>query len=149
MMVRNRTAHREFELLGKIEAGIVLTGAEAKAVKTQGAKLEGGHVRLLGNEAQLVNVHIPKYKHSHSDDYDPTRTRKLLLNKKEALQLRTKMAQNDNLTIIPVSMYVAHGLVKVEIALARGRKLWQKKTVEKHRSEKRRVQKELKEFIKK
>lgn len=143
MIIRNKTAKRDYELLDKTEAGIVLSGAEAKAVKTQGAKLDGAYVKIVDGNALLINAHIPRYSHSSDADYDASRTRRLLLHKKEIVQIKSKMAQNRNLTLVPVSMYTARGLVKIEIALARGRKLWQKKSVEKRKTEKRAVEREI------
>ena len=150
MIIRNRTAKRDYELLDAYEAGIVLAGHEVKAVRTQGIKLEGAYVKLVGHEALLVNASIPRYAYAgKDDDYDPARTRKLLLNKREILAIRSKMEQKGNVALVPVSVYTKHGRLKMEIALGKGRKSWQKKKIEARKTEKRRVEKEMKEYVKK
>ena len=150
MIVRNRKAKHEYELLDTYEAGIVLEGQEVKAVRTQGAKLDGAYVKIIGNEVHLINAHIPRYKFAgKDDDYDPSRTRKLLLNKREILKIKTKMEQKGDTTLVPLSIYTKHGRLKLEIAIGKGRKSWQKKRVKAQKTEKRRAQKEIKEYLKK
>ena len=150
MIIRNRTAKRDYELLDSYEAGIVLAGHEVKAVRTQGIQLEPAYVKLVGNEAFLINASIPRYSYAAKDeDYEPDRTRKLLLNKKEILSIKSKMEQKGNVTLVPVSVYTKHGRLKVEIAIGKGRKSWQKKKIEARKTEKRRDEKEMKEYLKK
>jgi SsrA-binding protein len=150
MIIRNRTARRDYELFDTYEAGVVLSGPEVKAVRTQGARLEAAYVKILKGEAWLVNAHIPHYSHAASDDaYDPNRTRKLLLHKKELIQIQSKMEQKGNVTLVPLSILTKHRKLKVEFAIAKGKRSWQQKRVEQARSEKKRVQREMKEFLKK
>lgn len=146
MKVYNRNLNREYEVVEKYEAGVSLTGAEVRSVKEGNIKLDGAHIKILGNVVALINAQIPIYKYSRPEGYEPSRTRKLLLHKREILRLRTKLAGGGNLTIVPISCYNKKGLIKLEIALAKGRKIWEKKKVEKIRDEKRRVEKELKEY---
>jgi SsrA-binding protein len=148
MKIVNRTVHREFELLEILEAGIVLSGAEVKSVKAGNMKLEGAHVRIIGNEVFLVNAEITIYKHARPENYESARSRKLLLHRKEILRLQTKMAGASNLTIVPVSCYNKKYNLKLEIALAKGKKGWQVKKVEQRRDEQRRVEKEMKDRMK-
>lgn len=148
MLRRNKTAQREYEITDRFEAGIVLTGAEVKSVKKRGINFEGSYVKIVGNEALLINASVEAYNFAHPDNYDPKRSRKLLLHKKELNNIRGKLAQKGNLTIVPVSSYVKKGFVKIEIGLGKGRKTWEVKKIEKTRDETRRVQKELKEYIK-
>lgn len=139
---------REYELLDKFEAGIALYGYEVKAVRQVGIKFEGAFVKFVGSKPTLLNAHIPLYKFAKVENYDPDRSRNLLLNKKEILRIEGKLSQGGNLTVVPVRWYNKGGRIKVEIALAKGRKSWEVKKLEKNRDETRRIEKELKEYIK-
>lgn len=145
MKIVNKKVHLEYELLESYEAGIVLTGAEVKAVRNGRMKLEGAYVKVVGNEVFLINADIAAYEFARPDDYDVHRSRRLMLHKKEIIRLKTKLSSGSNLTIVPVACYNSKSYLKLEIALAKARKMWEKKSVEKEKSEKRRVQKEIKE----
>ncbi|MBI4100677.1 SsrA-binding protein SmpB [Candidatus Microgenomates bacterium] len=121
MRIVNRRVIHDFQILEKFEAGINLTGPEVKAVKGEHLDLTGSFVKVVGSEIYLVNAKIYAPSYAQSQDYDLARTRKLLLHKKQILALRTKMAQS-NLTIVPLTCYTKHGLIKLEIALAKGKK---------------------------
>lgn len=149
MKIYNRTVSREYELLERVEAGIVLTGAEVKSVKAGNMRLEGAYVRILGDEVFLVNAEVSIYKHARPDEYDANRSRKLLLHRKEILRFQTKMAGTAHLTIVPVACYNKKHTIKLEIALAKGKKTWEKKRVEQRKDEQRKAEKELKEYLKK
>lgn len=150
MKVRNRIAQRDYELHDTYEAGIVLEGHEVKAIRNQGAMLDSSYVKLTKNGAMLVNASIPRYKFAGKDDlYDPTRSRKLLLHKKELLQIMSKMEQKGNVTLIPTAIYTSHGKLKLEFAIAKARKTWEKKKIKARKTENRRIEKEMKEFMKK
>ncbi|OGK38455.1 SsrA-binding protein [Candidatus Roizmanbacteria bacterium RIFCSPHIGHO2_12_FULL_44_10] len=146
MKVLNKNVLREFDLLDKYETGIALIGSEVKAIRTRGIKLDNAFVKIVGNEVSLINAEIPIYEYADPEFYDSNRTRKLLLHKKEILKLQGKLSQKPNLTIVPVSCYNRGSLIKLEIALARGKKLWEQKKVEKNKTEKRRIEKELKDY---
>ncbi|MFQ5451983.1 MAG: SsrA-binding protein SmpB [Candidatus Paceibacterota bacterium] len=148
MRVFNRKFKREYEPLEKFEAGIVLTGPEVKSMKAGRCKLEGAYVKLVDEGVLLVNAEVAPYAFARQEGYDPKRSRKLLLNKREIRRLAGKLSAGGNLTIVPIACYNRRGKVKVEIALAKGRKTWQKRKVEKNRAEKRRVEKEIKEALK-
>ena len=148
MIYRNKSAQREFELLEKMEAGISLTGGEVKSIKTRGIKLEGAHVRIVDGQVYLLNAEIQPYQQAQTEDYDIRRSRRLLLHRKEILKLQIKQSQGSNLTIVPLSCYNKKGNIKVEIALAKGRKTWEKKKIEAHKTEQRRTEKEMKEYLK-
>ena len=148
MRVINRNVNREFEIIEKYEAGIALTGAEVKTVRQGRIKLEGSYVKIIGSEVHLVNGEIAIYEYARPEKYDARRTRKLLLHKSEILRLKTKLSASNNLTIVPIACYNKKSLIKLEIAMAKGKKTWEKKNVEKVRDEKRRVEKEMKEQIK-
>lgn len=121
MKITNRKARHEFYLYDSIEAGIQLAGPEVKSVKNGRIKLDGSFVRFINGEAYLVNADIPVYIASRPNNYDPNRTRKLLLHKRQLVALEIKTRQK-KLTVVPVSCYTKHGLVKVEIALAKRKK---------------------------
>lgn len=148
MLSRNKSVQREYEILDRLEAGIVLNGAEVKSVKKRGINFEGAFVKVAGGEALLINATIEIYNFSRPDSHEPKRTRKLLLHKKEIERIQGKLSQGSNLTLVPVSCYIKKSFIKLEIAVAKGRKTWEVKRVEQHRDEERRVQKELKEYLK-
>lgn len=123
------TSHRvfyDYNIFEKFEAGIHLTGPEVKSVKGGHVSLEGAFCRIIGSEAYLINAQIFPYPHARVADYEPGRTRKLLLHKKELMVLKSKM-QQANLTLIPLSCYNKQGFIKIEIALAKAKKLFEKR----------------------
>lgn len=125
-LARNKRAFHDYDLFEKVEAGIELTGAEVKSAKAGQVSLKGAYVAVRGGETWLLGAHISSYKPAGtSKAYDPARTRRLLLKKSE---LRTLIGKTQSgLTIVPLSLYTKRGLVKVEIALARGRKQFEKR----------------------
>lgn len=118
--------------MDRLEAGVVLTGAEVKSVKQKRISLGEAYVKLISGEAWLVNAHIAPYQFAANKDYDPTRSRKLLLSRKELLSLSQKMEQK-KLVLVPTAAYTKRGRVKIEIALARSKKTWQKKEAKKRK----------------
>ncbi len=148
MLRRNKTAQREYEITDRLEAGIVLSGAEVKSVKKRGINFDGAYIKLVGNEALLINASVEAYGFSNPEGYDPKRSRKLLLHKKEIERIRGKLAQAGNLTIVPLSSYIKKGFVKLEIGIGKGRKTWEIKKVEQSKTEKRRIEKEIKDYMK-
>ena len=121
MISQNRNAHREYELLEHLEAGMVLSGPEVKSLRIRGVKLEDAYVKIVGGEAMLINAVIEAYQFAPDEMYDSKRSRKLLLNKKEVIKLTTKLAQSPQLTVVPISCYLLKGRFKLEIALAKGK----------------------------
>ncbi|QQG44390.1 MAG: SsrA-binding protein [Candidatus Roizmanbacteria bacterium] len=148
MKVINRVYNREYEELEKYEAGIALTGGEVKEVKKGGIKLEGSYVKLMESGPHLVNAEIPAYKYAKNENYDPKRSRKLLLHKDELEHIRSKIASTPSLTVIPIACYNKGNLIKLEIALSRGRKDIEKRKREKAKEIKRSQQREAKEYMK-
>lgn len=126
MKITNRRAYYDYQLFDRIEAGINLNGAEVKAVRLGHADLKGSFVKIIGSETYLVNVKIFPYQYARPEGYDETRTRKLLLHKKEIIALKSK-TEGSNLTIVPVSIYTKRNLIKAELALAKGKKKYDKK----------------------
>ncbi|OGK19862.1 SsrA-binding protein [Candidatus Roizmanbacteria bacterium RIFCSPHIGHO2_02_FULL_37_13b] len=148
MKVINRNINREYEIIEKYEAGISLTGAEVKTVRQGRIKFEGSYVKIVGSEVFLINAEIAIYEYARPESYDSRRTRKLLLHKSEILRLKTKLSAGANLTIVPIACYNKKSLIKLEIALSKGKKTWEKKKVEKNRDENRRIEREMKEQMK-
>jgi SsrA-binding protein len=128
----NRRARFEYEFLEKIEAGVMLTGTEIKSVRTGQISLNEAYARVRDGELWLLNLHIPPYKEGSFSNHEPLRPRKLLVHRKELDRLAGRAAEK-GLTIVPTRLYFVRGMVKVEIALARGKKLWDKRREQKER----------------
>lgn len=132
-LAKNSKAFHDYEILEKFEAGIVLTGGEVKAIKAGSVNLKGAFVTIRGNEAYVTNMHISHYTPAGNlKDPDPTRSRKLLLHKRQINHLRNKR-EADRLTIVPLAVFLSHNLVKLEIALAKGKREYEKKDTIKKR----------------
>ncbi len=145
MKVVNRKARYNFELRDKFEAGIALSGAEVKSVKMGKISLEEAFARVDDQgEVWLYNAHIHPYRFADNRDYKPTRPRKLLLHKKQITSLKSKM-EAKRLTLVPVSCYTKGRLVKMELALGRGKKKWDKRRAIKERDLKREAEREMRE----
>ncbi|HNR01098.1 MAG TPA: SsrA-binding protein SmpB [Anaerolineaceae bacterium] len=123
---KNRKAQFEYFLLEKFEAGISLMGSEIKSVRAGQVSLQEAYIKLDGQQAWLVNSHIASYQAASYSDHDPKRPRRLLLHKKQIRQLWNEVRQK-GVTIIPVSMYLKDGRAKLEIAIAKGKKLYDKR----------------------
>lgn len=147
MKITNKRAFFDYEIQERFEAGINLTGAEVKAIRLGQADLTGSFARIRGSEAYLVNAKVFPYKYARPEHYDETRTRKLLLHKKELIALRSK-TEASGLTIVPVSMYTTGNYIKVELALAKSKKKFDKKEAIKRRDIDRDTEIELKSNIK-
>lgn len=142
--ISNKKAHFNFEILETFEAGIVLSGHEVKAVRLKRGKLEGGHVVIRGGEAYVVGISISPYQEANEPKgYDPERVRKLLLSKKELAQLETK-GEQAGLTLVPLKLYNKGRKIKLELALARGKKKQDKRESIKKRDTKRDIDRILK-----
>ncbi len=129
----NRKALYDYEVLEKFQAGLVLTGQEVKSVKNGHLSLKGAYVTFHNGDAYLTNAHITKYKQAGDiPDYDPTHSRRLLLRKKEIRYLQGKLEEK-GLTIVPLSVYTKKRFVKMEIALAKGKKQHDKRETIKKR----------------
>lgn len=142
MKIVNRRATFDYEIRERFEAGINLLGSEVKAVRLGQVDLAGSHVRIIGSEAYLLNSKIFPYKYGRPEGYDERRTRKLLLHKKEIIALKSKM-EGEGLTIVPLSLYTKRGLIKAELALAKGKKKYQKKQAIKKRDIQRDIEQEM------
>lgn len=141
---KNKKAHFEYEILETLEAGIILNGSEVKAIRNGQVKLTGGFVTFHGNIPMLINTHISRYKYTTNPLYEPERSRKILLKKKEINYIRGK-SQEQGLTIIPLSLYTKSRYIKLEIGIARGKKRYDKRRIIKKRDLDRHIQRTLKE----
>jgi len=122
----NRKARFEYAILQTLEAGIVLQGTEVKALRQGKANLVDSYAQLMRNEVWLVGAHISEYTQGNINNHDPIRTRKLLLNRSEIRKLIGKVKEK-GLTLVPLRIYFKNGKVKVEIALAKGKKVYDKR----------------------
>ena len=139
--ISNRQASRDYYLEKSFEAGLQLQGNEVKSIRNGDANLKGSFVKIDKGEVMLYNMHISPYKYSR-DDVDPVRPRKLLLHKAQVHQLQVKSEQK-GYSIVPTKVYFSRGYAKVEIALARGKKLHDKRTALKEKQAKREIDKAL------
>lgn len=126
MRIVSKKAGFNYHLFDKLEAGVALTGAEVKSLFAGQASLEEAYVKLIKGELFLLNAHIHPYKFADVSKIDPKRTRKLLLHKQEIISLEGKMKQK-NLILVPVAWYNKGHQIKLEIATAKGKKIWEKK----------------------
>lgn len=126
VVARNRRAKFEFELLESVEAGLVLTGTEVKSLRNGKASLEESYADIDRGEVWLYGADIPEYLQANRMNHKPKRPRKLLLHRSEIDKIVTKSSQK-GLTIVPLRLYFKNGMAKVEISVARGRKLHDKR----------------------
>ncbi len=143
-LIENRKARFNYEVLEEFEAGIELLGFEVKSVRAGAGKLEGSHVIVRGGEAYVVGMSISPYQPANMPkEYEQTRTRKLLLTKKE-IETLAGIEKQKGLTIVPLSMYSKSRKLKLKIAIVRGRKKYDKREVLKKRDTSREIQRTLK-----
>jgi SsrA-binding protein len=128
----NRAAGHHYYLSDRVEAGLVLTGTEVKAARDGKIQLKDAFGEVTGNEAWLVNAHISQYSHGNRMNHEPTRKRKLLLHRAEIEKL-LHTTRERGLTVVPTKLYLKNGLVKVELAVGRGKKLHDKRESERER----------------
>jgi SsrA-binding protein len=125
-VVSNRRALHDYEILERFEAGIVLTGSEVKSLRGGRGSLSEAYGRVQGGEVWLEGMHIPPYEQGEKRGYDPIRRRKLLLHRNEIERLIGK-TQERGLTLVPLRVYISHGLAKVEVGLGRGKRQFEKR----------------------
>jgi SsrA-binding protein len=142
VVARNRKAKHEYHLLEKYEAGMVLRGSEIKSIRAGQVSIKQAYVHVDGSEAWLLDAHIAPYNQASQFNHDPRRPRKLLLHKREILKLWDEVRRK-GFTIVPTQVYLRDGLAKVEIALAKGKKLYDKRRDIAKRDTKRQVEREL------
>ncbi len=132
LIAENRKARHDYHILEEFEAGVALVGTEVKAMREGRAQLRDSYCRIEGGRAYLVGAHVEQYSHGGSATHDPTRPRQLLLHKAELNKLLGKTTEK-GLTIVPLKLYFKGGRVKLAIALAKGKKLYDKRETLKRR----------------
>jgi SsrA-binding protein len=143
LIVDNRRARHEYHLGDRYEAGLVLTGTEVKSLRTGKATLQQAYADLRDGEAWLVGLHVPEYTEGNRANHEPDRPRKLLLHRRELDRLASGVAEK-GFTLVPTRLYFRDGRVKVELALARGKELRDKRRDIADRDARRQIERELK-----
>jgi SsrA-binding protein len=144
-LVSNRRAFHDYEILETFETGIVLQGTEIKSIRDHGTSLQEAYVKAIKGEVWLIGCNIAPYRFGNIHNHEEKRDRKLLLHKREIEKLRTAV-QEKGLTLIPLAFYLKNGRVKVKIAIAKGKKTFDKRADIKAKDEKRTMQQALKNF---
>ena len=147
VILTNRAALHEYHVLDRVEAGAVLTGTEVKSVRAGQMQLKDAYVAVRDGEVWLFNAHISHYSHGNRLNHDPTRTRKLLLHRREIERL-DEAATVKGMTLVVTRVYLKGGRVKFEIGVARGKKLYDKRETEMRRTLERETRAQLKERAK-
>ena len=142
----NKKAYRNYELIEKFEAGMLLLGSEVKSLRAGQADLSGSYARVENNQCWLVGASIAQYQQAGIANHEPTRKRKLLLHKSEIRKIRTKLEQR-GFTFVPLRIYFNdRGLAKIELALARGKRQYDKRGVIAERTQKRDIARDMKKY---
>jgi len=144
LLASNRAAYHEYHILEKYEAGISLTGTEVKSVLDGRVQLKEGYVAVRDGEAWLFNAHISPYAHGNRENHEPLRTRKLLLHRKEIDELGEATVKQ-GMTLVATRVYLKHRRIKIEVAVAKGKKMYDKRETEMRRTVDRETRAQLKE----
>ena len=143
LLIKNKKARHEYEISKTYHAGVVLSGGEVKSLRLKHGSLTGSYVKHIGGELFLINAQINPYKFAKNEDYDPKKTRKLLLRKKEIYQL-AGASDKKGWNIVPLSFELEHNKIKLIIGLGKGRKQFEKREILKKKAMKMDVARELK-----
>ncbi len=143
LIVDNRRARHDYHLSDRVEAGLVLSGTEVKALREGKATLQQAYADVRDGEAWLVGLHVPEYVQGNRENHDPDRPRKLLLHRREIDRLYAQVREK-GMTLVPTRLYFKDGRVKVEVALAKGKELRDKRRAVADRDAKRQIERELK-----
>lgn len=144
IIANNKKAYYDYFISDKIEAGIVLEGSEVKSIRNGDISIKESYVKIINGEIFLINAHIKPFEKSYNYTPEPRRTRKLLLNKREILKYTTAVTEK-GLTILPLRVYLKDSLIKIEIGIGKGKKLYDKREVLKEKT----IKKELDSVMKK
>ena len=136
IITTNRAAYHDYHILETYEAGIALTGTEVKSARDGRVNLKDAYARVEEGEAWLLNAHISPYSHGNRENHEPMRERRLLLHRREIERLRSRI-QEKGLTIIPIRLYFKDRFIKCELAVARGKKLYDKREAEARKDQER------------
>jgi SsrA-binding protein len=134
----NRKANFQYEILNRYEAGLVLLGTEVKSLRDSKVNLQDSYGRFIADELWLLNCHISEFKYGNINNHDPIRKRKLLFNKRELKKIRAQLEEK-GLTLVPTKIYFKDSLVKIEMAIARGKKMYDKRQTIKQRDTERKL----------
>jgi SsrA-binding protein len=134
----NRKANFQYEILNRYEAGLVLLGTEVKSLRESKVNLQDAYGKFIGDELWLLNSHISEFKFGNINNHDPVRKRKLLFNKRELRKIRAQLEEK-GLTLVPTKIYFKDSLVKIEMAIARGKKMYDKRQSIKQRETERKL----------
>ncbi len=143
VVARNRKAYHDYHIEETVEAGIALTGTEIKSVRAGQVNLRDSYAEIRNGEIWLVDAHISPYRHGNRQNHEPRRPRKLLLHRREINRLMGKV-QEKGWTLVPLRMYLAHNKAKVELALAHGKRLYDKRAAIAKRESNREMRRALK-----
>jgi len=147
VLTKNKRAFYDYEILETYQAGIVLNGQEVKSMKNGRVSINGSYVKIKNEEAFLLGANVPAYQPANApSDYDPQRTRKLLLKKSELKRLMGNVSQK-GLTLVPLKVYTKNGLIKIAVGLAKGRAKYDKREKIKKQESERRIKRELSKKI--
>jgi len=146
LVAENKKALHDYEIEEKFEAGIRLAGAEMKSVRQRRVDLRGGFVKIINDEPFALNIKIHKYPFSADKDYDPKRTRKLLLKKSQIKRLVGKDSQK-GMMVVPLRLYLKNNAAKLEIGVGKMKKRWDKRQALKERDDKRKTEQAIKERL--
>ena len=144
VLATNRAAYHNYHILDKYEAGIALTGTEVKSVLGGRVQLKEGYIAIREGEAWLFNAHISPYAHGNRENHEPLRTRKLLLHRREIERLDEAIAK-EGMTLVATRIYLKNRRIKIEVAIARGKKMYDKRETELRRTVERETRAQLKE----
>ena len=139
----NRKAYYEYDILDKYEAGIVLKGSEVKSIRENKVNIKEAYIRIRKKEVFIIGMNISEYSHSGYSSHNPDREKKLLLNKKEIDKIKV-LTDEKGKTLIPLRLYFKSGKIKIEFAVAKGRKLWDKRNYKKNQDIKKEIERSLK-----
>tara|TARA_Y100001970_G_scaffold293620_1_gene441740 strand:- start:4772 stop:5221 length:450 start_codon:yes stop_codon:yes gene_type:complete len=139
----NRKAHYEYEILEKYEAGIVLKGSEVKSIRENKVNIKESYIRVRNKEVFIIGMNISEYSHLGYSNHNPNREKKLLLNRKEINKIKV-LTDEKGKTIVPLKLYFKKGKIKIQFAVAKGRKLWDKRDYKKNQD----IEKEIKRSLK-
>ena len=144
LVTANRRARHEYDIEETIEAGLMLTGTEIKSLRAGKVQLQDAFARIHNGEVWLHNMHVAPYEQGNLNNVDSVRTRKLLLHRREIIRFQNKVNEK-GLALIPLDVHLRNGFAKVELALAKGRKLWDKREAIQEREQKREQQRAMSE----
>ncbi len=142
MRIVNKKALHNYHILESLEAGVELLGSEVKSIRAGRVELGQSFAKILNNQIYLVNANIPAYQNAPIKNYDPQRSRRLLLHRGQIQSLIGKLSAK-GATLVPVSIYVSHNLIKVQLGLAKSKKEFDKRKAIKEKDHERRIQQEL------